>query len=72
MTRKDYELVAGVIAGRVENAKESKHFGYSDRAIEGWIAVLSDLADMMAYELSLDNKAFDRELFLRNCGVMSE
>lgn len=69
MTKKDYEAIAYVINGRIENAKLSLHFGYSDEDISHALNTLSDLADMMAYEFSLDNSKFDRDKFLKACGV---
>lgn len=69
MTKKDYEVIAYVINGRIENAKLSLHFGYSDEDISHALNTLSDLADMMAYEFSLDNSKFDRDKFLTACGV---
>jgi len=69
MTKKDYQLIADVICGRVENAKLSLHFGYTDEDISHALNTLSDLADMMAYELKLDNSKFDRDKFLSACGV---
>lgn len=69
MTKKDYEVIAYVINERIENAKLSLHFGYSDEDISHALNTLSDLADMMAYEFSLDNSKFDRDKFLKACGV---
>lgn len=69
MTKKDYELVAYVINGRVENAKESMHFGYTKEDISHALNTLSDLVDMMAYEFSLDNSKFDQYKFKKACGV---
>jgi len=72
MTKKDYELIASVIKGRMDNAIESYHFGYSDKDIQHATNTLADLADFMAYELSQDNPRFDRQRFLQACGIKIE
>jgi hypothetical protein len=54
MTKKDYELIARVF--KSENATaESK--------------AISELAEMLAYELGLENPRFNRSIFLKACGV---
>lgn len=67
MNRKEYMIIADVIRGRKINATESKHFGYSDKEIEGWLAVINDLQDMMEYELAQNYSNFDRVKFREAC-----
>ena len=69
MTRHDYETIAQTIKGRVENAEAMHLFGYNDRDKTTANDVLTDLVNFMAQELWRDNKAFDKELFYKNCGL---
>lgn len=62
MTRKDYELLSEVICIAV----------FANKGKDRETRILRILAESMAHELGKNNKAFDRELFLKNCGVMSE
>jgi hypothetical protein len=60
MTRKDYRLIAGVIASRAL---------YLDGKDEHMARLLvSDIADALAS----DNRAFDRDRFLSACGLDQE
>lgn len=67
MNQKEYELIADVIRDRKENATRSKAFGYSDREIESWLAVLNDFQDMLAYRLGKEYASFDSEKFNQAC-----
>lgn len=70
MNQKEYELIAEVIRGRKINATQSAHFGYSQKEIEDWLAVLTDLQDFMAYELARNYpKTFDHDKFIKACGL---
>ena len=55
MTRKDYQLIASAL-------KES-YYGVSDR--DDWRKITKD----MAKALASDNPAFNREMFLKACGI---
>ena len=57
MTRRGYELIAEVF--RIHRKM------YGNRTD----SVVKELIDDLAQALSEDNKAFDRELFLKNCGI---
>jgi hypothetical protein len=66
MTRKDYELIAGVFAHRI-NGLEARDNGATATAASLFTA--KELADAMALQLKQDNPRFDRERFLKACGV---
>lgn len=70
MTKKHYSIVADTIKGRIENAELSFHFGYSKEDIKHATDTLEDLADMMAYELAQYDSKFDKDKFLKACGVI--
>lgn len=70
LTRKDYVMLAQVIAARKLNAKLSAPFGYNERELQIMQNVLDDMAEFLSADLKRDNKAFDRERFLKDCGVM--
>lgn len=59
MTRKDYELISNVIA----NVR--KEF----RGVEDGINASRDIAVFLAGRLANDNPRFDRDRFLKACGV---
>jgi hypothetical protein len=54
MTRKDYELITSVLTRCVDNET---------------VATPIVVARVFAKALAQDNKAFDKELFYKNCGV---
>jgi len=72
MTRKDYELIASLL---------SKHIGHweceSETLIEegpkvqayGGANALKDLATTFSYELEKTNPRFNKERFLKACGI---
>jgi hypothetical protein len=64
MTRKDYELIAGGIAYAAEL---SKVLGGIDAETRDRIALL--IAQKIGDGLAEDNPRFNRELFLKACGV---
>jgi hypothetical protein len=59
MTKKDYELIAGVIAQNQEDFVEGED-GHS---------LLCILSHQFANELATTNPRFNREIFLKACGV---
>jgi hypothetical protein len=59
MTRKDYQLIAGIIA---ENQKQ---FAEGEEGN----SLLFILSHQFASELQADNPRFDRARFLKACGV---
>jgi hypothetical protein len=64
MTKKDYELIAGVITDTIFMSKI-----IGDIDMENAERVLSLLAGKLATELEAENPRFNRELFLDACGV---
>lgn len=62
MTRKDFELIAGVFSKRLAVAGFDKK-GSADRAL------ITNLAEQFAKELAGTNDRFDSEKFLKFCGV---
>lgn len=60
MTKKDYELIAGAISFAVD-----KYDG------EDWtmLGAGAAIAGLIADELAEDNPRFNREMFLKACGV---
>lgn len=60
MTRKDYELIAGVINGAMQNWE-----GFTPEAEEALIG----LARSLSHKLGDYNPNFDRKRFLDACGV---
>jgi hypothetical protein len=61
MTKKDYELIAGVIAELVEHKRDKGAFAHNPE--------LSTVADFFADTLADTNPRFNREIFLKACGV---
>ena len=59
MTKKDYELIARNIA------QVQREF----RGVEDGINAIRDVAVFIASDLERDNPRFDRERFLKACGV---
>ena len=59
MTKKDYELIAGVIAQNQADFVEG----------EDGHALLGILSHQLANELQGDNPRFNRSTFLKACGV---
>ena|SRR3990167_10242325 len=58
MTKKDYELIAGVINIRIDNSASSDEYtGVADTAL------------YLADEFEKDNPRFNRNKFLQACGV---
>lgn len=68
MTKKDYELIANVINGRLVNSQALKHFSYTDDDISLMRATLKDLTFFMASELGNNDPKFDRKRFTEGCG----
>lgn len=60
MTRKDYELIANVIAS-VNNFHLKGHIEADQ--------IVPEIAKGLASELKVDNGRFDRDRFLTACGV---
>ena len=56
MTRKDYELIAGVFAGIAEIVDINETIG-------------ADIAERLADEFEAENPRFNRARFLSACGV---
>ncbi len=63
MTRKDYELIAGAL----HRSGMAMNIGKKRTAHDGIRLVTIDLAATLAHE----NALFDRERFLKACGVQS-
>lgn len=64
MTRKDYELIAAVLADYAP-----KGLGFINSEREAQIGQWLDMVDDMADALAKDNPRFDKDRFLRACGV---
>lgn len=69
LTKGQYEGIAKVIRGRVENHKPLSVHGYTDHEIDTLIDALDDLVVFLAHEFALSDPEFKRELFLELCGV---
>lgn len=63
MTKKDYELIAKTL----NHAREYEGNAPDDKKII--ITLLDVLADDLSEELAEDNPRFDRNRFLKACGV---
>lgn len=62
MTRRDYKLVTAALAmAYLDASKEDEAF--NDNMTR---RIVLSVAHTIAYALSQDNKAFDRELFIKN------
>jgi hypothetical protein len=59
MTRKDFQLIA--------DALQELYLGHND-----WQRTLPQVAEKLADALKKDSPYFDRERFLKACGVASE
>lgn len=66
MTRKDYEKIASAMFDRMVDLRPSDHGRKVERAYKAQHkALCNNVADVLA----CDNERFDRERFLRACGV---
>ena len=61
MTKKDYELIAGILSNSIYTANKFK-----EEQGKGWI---EHIALEFADSLTTTNPRFNRELFLKACGV---
>jgi hypothetical protein len=64
MTKKDYELIAEVIADTTEMTQI-----LSGLDMDSAERVISLLAGKLASSLEMENPRFNREMFLKACGV---
>ena len=69
MTKKDYELIASVIAGWIKNTKNLDKLGWSEGHILTGVSVLEDFAMFLDYRLAQNNPKFNRSKFLKACGI---
>ena len=69
MTKKDYELIAGVIRDRLNNSTHLDKLDWSDNEIQIAKDVITDTAYFMCNRLAKDNPKFDRDRFMAACGV---
>lgn len=63
MTKKDYELIAGILGTELEIWKANAGPVYGQEGIEA----IKELSKTMARRLGNDNPKFDRTKFLRAC-----
>lgn len=66
MTKKDYELIAGAICTVSQNTKDQT---INVEARAGYWLALEQLSRILANEFAADNPRFDRERFMRACGI---
>ena len=74
MTRKDYELIAAAIRyhlARVGGLDDAYGIEQCDTIDDGAMAEIADLAVSLADSLATTNPRFDRNRFLKACGVES-
>lgn len=69
MTRKDYEKIAAVIEGMSIVGAPENTGKDAPMYLRGCREQIKTLADGMADMLAQDNPRFDRERFLKACGV---
>lgn len=62
MQRRHFELIARTIKGRMDQARSAPQMAWRKPAIE-------ELARDFADQLARTNELFDRERFLKACGV---
>jgi len=66
MTKKDYEKIAAVFAGTMHHLRVAASGGEADQAMmKATVLNAMCMADM----LEVDNPRFNRERFLKACGV---
>ena len=71
MTKKDYEKIASVLLyNRNQCGLPDRANNESDKnTIAGYLVALNDVAYMMADKMQQDNPRFDRDCFLKACGI---
>jgi hypothetical protein len=75
MTRKDYVLIAEVLAQMSRDIANDERCALSDtgRAVaSGERAAVQTIANRLAYELQRDNPRFDRQRFIDACQLDAE
>ena len=63
MTKKHFEAIAAIL----DEHKQTPEYGYyaDNRRVEVWEDITNDIADYFAQE----NPSFDKERFLKACGM---
>jgi len=73
MTKKYYEMIAGILRYRFEHATLCmNNERLPDRIRDGWVCRASEVdcvADDLARAFAADNPRFDRARFLKACGL---
>lgn len=67
MTKKDYELIAGVIRDSVDGQKRGSH-----RIVSEPNTIIQNIVWGLIEKLERENSKFNREKFLEACGVEEE
>lgn len=65
LSRKNYEAVAAIVAGTLPARPHASSSFY----VRGYAAGVEDLAEKLADYFASDNERFDRDRFLKACGV---
>lgn len=68
MTKKDYELIAGAVVRTMHVASWDKNQVRKQAKFEALKLIAHDLSG----SLYVDNPKFDREKFLKSCGIQTE
>lgn len=69
MTKKDYELIASAFKKDVDFLNETIEKQVKNRTFKDALSNVRTMANTMATVLEVDNPKFDRDRFLKACGV---
>lgn len=72
MTRKDYELLARVMRDRRNSYALMGALSWTEEEVKTAIDTHADIVKHLANELGADNIRFDKQRFIKDCGVLND
>lgn len=69
MTRKDYEIIAAGIKSQVDFINSARDFATNPDFIKVAMTTIENTAGNIAFKLGEQNPRFNRDTFLKACGI---
>jgi hypothetical protein len=69
MTKKDYDLIAGVILLKRLDIQDAKTMGYVSQESAAEMDTVCELMEDLADKFALENPLFNRDMFFKSCGL---